>query len=442
MTVAFNALISRLTSLIVVDLYEVLSVSCDAQVDTFETVVEVDFEFESEDGTISQAATATFIETFLQSYNSLQARYCDPLFREAEAADVVDQQVTRSRRDRSLQVRATSKYKITFRLSVVGKCRGCPPKSTLFLVRYFSASDCVTAASFAKFCYLLQNDAVKRRLQVPERRIFPEGEIYSKYRRVQSDEGQCFCAVANIASSAPTEREFLVGYNNDISGLAEQLKADYVLTQVHEEANGTNVDDAYRQDCTADADCVDSEKGDFCVNFSCIHAGNPRITLTWEGDDDLDLVVYTPDGVRIGYDATYDETSGGSFDTLFSQEVFAPHAESIFFPMWGGPHGTYVIQVYVWEQRDLPDDWTVEIFTAESGTEPIIIKQGTGNRDDILFDFGETGLSLSADCSMNNAQTECCTDDQCGGVAQRCANKQCVTAGVRTFTLSWTGSKF
>lgn len=50
--------------------------------------------------------------------------------------------------------------------------------------------------------------------------------------------------------------------------------------------------------------------------------------LTWEGDDDLDLAVYTPDGSRIGDDATFDDNAGGSFDTLFFQEVLPLHVES------------------------------------------------------------------------------------------------------------------
>ena len=52
------------------------------------------------------------------------------------------------------------------------------------------------------------------------------------------------------------------------------------------------------------------------------------MTLTWEGDDDLDLAVDVLDGersVRIDYYNAFDEDSGGSFDTLFSQDVYAPH---------------------------------------------------------------------------------------------------------------------
>lgn len=260
------------------------------------------------------------------------------------------------------------------------------------------------------------------------------------YRRINSED-QCFCAVANVANSAPTEREFLVDYNGELSSLTPQLGAEYVVTTVNEEGTGGD-DYSSRQECTANADCVNADKGELCVNFSCIHAGNPRVTLTWTGDDDLDLAVYTPDGVRIYYNNDFDEDTGGSFDTFFSQETSAPHVESIYFPMKGAPPGTYNIEVYSWEERGSADAWKVEVFTAASSTVPVFVTTGTGNRDDILFDFGEAGVSVKDDiCSTSNIRTECCFDTDCDGSNQRCANRQCVTTAARTFTLTWSGSK-
>lgn len=110
-----------------------------------------------------------------------------------------------------------------------------------------------------------QNDAA-RRLQVSEKRMLPEKRSNPKFRRIESED-QCFCAVANVANSAPTEREFLVGYNGELSSLTPQLGVEYVVTTVNEEG-GEGVDDnESRQECTADLDCVNSEKGDLCVNF-------------------------------------------------------------------------------------------------------------------------------------------------------------------------------
>jgi hypothetical protein len=283
---------------------------------------------------------------------------------------------------------------------------------------------------------LSQNDA-PRRLQVSEKATVPDAESNPKYRRIQSDD-ECFCAVANVANSAPTEREFLVGYNGELS----EFGREYIATAVNEEDSEGGEDYEARQECTANLDCLDSGKGGLCVNFFCIHAGNPRVTLTWEGDDDLDLAVYTPFGVRIDYYNDFDDDTGGSFDTLFSQDVFAPHVESIFFPMKGGPLGTYIIDVSTWEERDSADEWKVEVFTADSGSEPVIVATGVGNRDDIVFDFGELGGSqIDGVCSTSNTRTECCSDSDCSGSNQRCANRQCVTTGNRTFTLSWAGSK-
>jgi hypothetical protein len=216
----------------------------------------------------------------------------------------------------------------------------------------------------------------------------------------------------------------------------------YVVTTVNEGGGEGGVDNDARQECTANLDCLDSGKGDLCVNFSCIHDGNPRVTLTWEGDDDLDLAVYTPDGVRVYYNNDFDEDSGGSFDTLFSQDWFAPHVESIYFPLNGAPPGTYTIEVFSWEERGSPDAWKVEVFTADGGSVPVIVTTGTGNRGDILFDFGEFGVYPIDDvCSTSNIRTECCSDGDCSGSNQRCANRQCVTTGARSFTLSWSGSK-
>ena len=121
--------------LIVVDLYEVLPVSCESDVETFDTIVDVDFEFESEDGVISQDAVDALVQSFLLSYNSLQDRYCDPFFREVAAAEVVNQTIVPTRRHRSLQTRKPRSIVIKVKISFVGTCRGCGTRTRLFVVR-------------------------------------------------------------------------------------------------------------------------------------------------------------------------------------------------------------------------------------------------------------------------------------------------------------------
>ncbi|KAI2501525.1 hypothetical protein MHU86_12970 [Fragilaria crotonensis] len=384
MTAAFAPSISRSTSLTVLDVVEIIPIPCDPDVETFETSVDVDYEFESEDGTIPQEAVAAFVANFLLSYNSLQARYCDPYFREVASAEIANQTVVPTRRDRSLQVKTATKFTATVRVNVLGTCRGCKGTTRKLFV----------------------NDGA-RRLQVAGRRMLSDNTANKpNYRRINSED-QCFCAVANVANSAPTEREFLVGYNGELSSLTPQLGAEYVVTTVNEEGTGGD-DYSSRQECTANADCVNADKGELCVNFSCIHAGNPRVTLTWTGDDDLTLLY-----IRTG----------------------------IYFPMKGAPPGTYNIEVYSWEERGSADAWKVEVFTAASSTVPVFVTTGTGNRDDILFDFGEAGVSVKDDiCSTSNIRTECCFDTDCDGSNQRCANRQCVTTAARTFTLTWSGN--
>jgi hypothetical protein len=218
------------------------------------------------------------------------------------------------------------------------------------------------------------------------------------------------------------------------------------VSKVNEQVSTNTADSESRVECTVAQDCIKSDKGTLCVNNACLHEGNPRITLTWVGDDDLDLTVYTPDDVRIAYDADFDPETGGSFDTLYSQDEFAPHVESIFFPISGGPSGNYTIEVDSYEEVGSPDDWTIEVFTAAGASVPVFVQKGTGSKDEIIFYFGDDLLAPNSDvCSIEDAQTECCVNEDCvskGKYAKRCVNRQCITEGGRTFTLSWTGSKF
>jgi hypothetical protein len=137
MTAAFGLAISLSTSLKVEDIVEIMPISCNPDVETFETFVDVIYEFESEDGTVPQEDAAAFVANFLLSYNSLQARYCDPYFREVASAEIADQNAIRTRRDRSLQTKkASTKFTVTIRVAVVGTCRGCTgTKRKLFVVR-------------------------------------------------------------------------------------------------------------------------------------------------------------------------------------------------------------------------------------------------------------------------------------------------------------------
>jgi hypothetical protein len=250
-------------------------------------------------------------------------------------------------------------------------------------------------------------------------------------RRLQQS-GDCFCPVEPIANTPPTEREFLETFQADL--LQTNLTENITLVAIDEEYSN-NTSDVQRDECDSDAECLVNGRGDICVNDACLHEGNPRFTLTWEGDDDIDLIVVTPAGVNITYKATRDPFSRGYFDTQFSQVGFAPHVESITFPMTGGPGGTYKVYVNPYEEIDSSDTWTLEVFTTDGGSEPAHVEEGIGPQQEILFDF--IGLD---DCS--NSTDECCTDTDCTDSDSFCTNRQCTTKGGLTFTLSWVGSKY
>ncbi len=103
---------------------------------------------------------------------------------------------------------------------------------------------------------------MKRRLQVPEKRMFPTAETNAKFRRMQSDSGQCFCAVAYVANSAPTASEFVVGYNQGISGMAGLPGAEYVLTMVTEDTDSDDTEDDETEDDDIEEDDSDEDNTD------------------------------------------------------------------------------------------------------------------------------------------------------------------------------------
>ena len=253
---------------------------------------------------------------------------------------------------------------------------------------------------------------------------------------MQVDDG-CFCPVDSIADSAPTKREFLESFKADLA-ISPLTQGISLMTWEEVKSNDT-VSDSVRDECEMDDDCIEAGRGTLCVMKRCLHEGNPRFTLTWEGDDDIDIVVETPNGSNISYKFPFDAVSRGSFDTQFSQVGFAPHVESIVFPMSGGPRGTYKVQIIPFEVTNTSDTWTLEVFTVDSDSEPAHVVQGIGAQQDTLFDF--IGPDV---CSIFIGNTECCTDTDCLNlkfVDSTCRNRQCVTNGSLSFTLSWEGSK-
>ena len=50
---------------------------------------------------------------------------------------------------------------------------------------------------------------------------------------------------------------------------------------------------------------------------SRVFGGNPRVTLSWTGDDDLNLVVVTTDGDSVSGMFLVDSESGGRFSMRY-----------------------------------------------------------------------------------------------------------------------------
>jgi hypothetical protein len=256
-------------------------------------------------------------------------------------------------------------------------------------------------------------------------------------RRLQNGD-QCVCAIDKVADSPPTVREFLEIFSPDVG-------QKIVITNVEETGNGVIGELATRKECNINSDCVAINKGTLCVNFRCLHEGNPRVTLTWEGDDDLDLVVKTPDGTAINFTTNFDHVTGGAFDTLYSQDGYGQHVESIFFPVSGGPSGDYKVEIIMFEQRGTPDNWTlVVVADKQNRTEAILTDSGSGQRVNISFSVGDAISIDTFQCSTPHAYFECCQDSDCAPSEQstkRCVNRQCISNTARTFTLTWFGSK-
>ena len=207
----------------------------------------------------------------------------------------------------------------------------------------------------------------------------------------------------------------------------------------------TNIDE-----CCADSDCIEGQE--LCVQRSCIDRGNPRFTLTWTGDDDLDLAVVTPFGSTVAISNPDDEISGGIFGEPGDQFQFGYHVESIFFPQTGGPSGAYTYFVSSFDEIGTADTWTVSVHVDDV---LVALQTGTGTSDFLVFDYSEgtvrpptnppnegsidtpTDVPIIIGCNIE--LDECCNDTDCSGT-QLCVQRTCIDEGNPRFTLSWNGN--
>eukprot|EP00980_Cylindrotheca_fusiformis_P017915 scaffold5688_cov104-Cylindrotheca_fusiformis.AAC.1 len=199
--------------------------------------------------------------------------------------------------------------------------------------------------------------------------------------------------------------------------------------------------------CCSDSDCPSGL--DLCVQSSCIRDGNPRFTLTWNGDDDLDLFVITSLGTQVDKSQTFDTFSGGSYqsDTNGNPTLPGPHVENIHFPLNGAPPGQYSYGVRSNATVGNANPWVLRVYDGEA-----IVDMKVGSGESALFTFIRDGFDgpqrpQPASASQVAATTircdpledECCLDSDCGSENEICVQRICITEGNPRITLTWNG---
>lgn len=193
------------------------------------------------------------------------------------------------------------------------------------------------------------------------------------------------------------------------------------------------------EECCSDDDCPTNS---LCVQRTCIEEGNPRFTVTWNGDNQYNLTVTPPIGNAVSYLNPIDTYSGGRFDGDDLQSFAGLHVENVFFPTNGGPIGTYQYSLQSYDVVDYADTWTITVYV---NGEPVDTTTGTGNSDSMTFDYalGSTVQSRTIhSCSLD--QDECCTDSDCinddtSEYSYSCIQRTCIPEGNPSIILTWTG---
>ena len=108
--------------------------------------------------------------------------------------------------------------------------------------------------------------------------------------------------------------------------------------------------------------------------------GEVRVTLTWEGDDDLDLHVIDPSGERIWWQDN-SAASGGLLDRDDNVGVCGADpepggVENVFWPVGAAPTGSYSVEIYSFNDC-VPANaaWTLQVFVDGA---LVVDQSGTG----------------------------------------------------------------
>ena len=128
--------------------------------------------------------------------------------------------------------------------------------------------------------------------------------------------------------------------------------------------SNSNNNDAITIECCVDEEC---SQGLICKENTCINTGNPRFTLAWFGNDDLDLHVITPSGEEIDFTFTTDPVSGGTLDQDDIPTNTARWVENIYFPRDGSaPTGNYTYFVVGYDTVGNADNYDLSVWEGDT----------------------------------------------------------------------------
>ena len=141
--------------------------------------------------------------------------------------------------------------------------------------------------------------------------------------------------------------------------------------------------------CCSQDECIPDG---LCVAATCLTDGTPRFTLEWRGDDDLSLVVITPDNTELSSASPTDAVTGGQWERSLRSEGLGEYFESVSFghvPPLGrqaafAPNGDYTFSIAATQAGLTSDTWTVTVYVDGAA---VMTQTGSGASEQIQFEF-------------------------------------------------------
>jgi Fe-S cluster biogenesis protein NfuA len=208
-------------------------VSCSSEVNFFNDTVDVTLREHALNSTnLTSTQEAQLTQAFLTSYNSLAQQYCDPLFRTIYSVQLVgvaqsrrvlgEKDGMRARRGGNRLLAPSSAHGSASNSTGVsnaivifdirGRCRGCPPSTTLF-------SNAVGHRRMLDYVTFVKNtvNASGERVTGTSSR---QGDS-EEFRHLQdvNQTVRCYCNFFSLESRAPKEPEFIKAYNRMLASL-------------------------------------------------------------------------------------------------------------------------------------------------------------------------------------------------------------------------------